>query len=118
MNPSIRQSIAVVFALTTTCLIARAQISGVGTTGVTAGSGRGTGSGGVMIGTGPDVPFENVGQLYGGRAQRNITTATTTHIDDTSTTKKESRNSRKHSSKNTKRSQSGSTPVATDASGR
>jgi uncharacterized protein (UPF0254 family) len=38
-----------------TCVIANAQISGNGTTGTTAGSGRGTGSAGVQTGTGPDT---------------------------------------------------------------
>ncbi|PYJ40057.1 MAG: hypothetical protein DME81_01980 [Verrucomicrobia bacterium] len=45
------------------CSDANGQISGTGTTGSTAGSGRGEGSAGVMTGTGPDpskisTPYE------------------------------------------------------------
>jgi hypothetical protein len=45
----------IAFAMLGTCAMAQAQMSGVGTTGSTAGSGRGTGSGGVTTGGGPDV---------------------------------------------------------------
>ena|SRR6266446_6276729 len=74
----LRISVNAAFAVTVTCLVADAQISGTGTTGPTDGSGRGTGSAGVMTGTGPDVqPSVGGERPYGVGAQQNVTTTTT-----------------------------------------
>jgi hypothetical protein len=106
----VRTSIIAAFAVTVTWLVADAQISGTGTTGTTAGSGRGTGSAGVLAGTGPDVqPSVMAGQSNGAGAQQNITTTTTAHA---SSAKKESRNTRKHLKKTSSHSRSTPAPVA------
>jgi hypothetical protein len=91
----VRSSVIAAFALTLIWLTANAQISGTGTTGVTAGSGRGIGSAGVMTGTGPDVRPVNAAQASGADAKQNITT-TTAPSESASNAKKESRNTRKH----------------------
>ena len=98
MNPPnfVRTSVITAFALTVTWLVADAQISGAGTTGVTDGSGRGIGSGGVMTGTGPDVRPVNAEQPNGAGVQQNITTATTARRRNASSAKKESQIMRKH----------------------
>jgi hypothetical protein len=100
------------FALTVTWLVADAQISGAGTTGVTDGSGRGIGSGGVMTGTGPDVRPVNAGQPSGAGAQQNITTTTTAPSENAPNAKKESRNTRKHLQKTRRHSRPAPTPSA------
>jgi hypothetical protein len=104
----VRTSVIAALPLTVMWLVAHAQISGTGTTGVTAGSGRGIGSAGVMTGTGPDVRPLNAEQPNGVVAQQNISTTTTTRSDYASSAKKESRSTRKHS----RRSQSTPTPSA------
>jgi hypothetical protein len=107
----VRSSVIAAFALTVMWLIADAQISGTGTTGVTAGSGRGIGSAGVMTGTGPDVRPVNTGQASGAGAQQNIATTTTAASDSASNAKKESRNTRKHLHKNSRHSRPAPTPI-------
>jgi hypothetical protein len=109
----VRTSIIAAFAVTVTWLVADAQISGTGTTGTTAGSGRGTGSAGVLAGTGPDVqPSVRAEQSGGVGAQQNITTTTTTRSENASSAKKESRNTRKHLKKTSSRSRSTPAPGA------
>jgi hypothetical protein len=58
------------------CLIVLAQFSGVGTTGTTAGSGRGTGSAGVMTGTGPDVSVPGPAYRTSRSDTKNVTATT------------------------------------------
>jgi hypothetical protein len=114
MNPPnfVRSIATAAFALILTGLIAKAQISGAGTTGVTEGSGRGIGSGGVMTGTGPDVRPEKAEQSNRPRAQQIITTATTVHNENASGGKTESQKTRKHPKKTSKHSRSAPTPSA------
>jgi len=112
MNPPnlVRTSIIIVLALTVTWLVADAQISGAGTTGVTDGSGRGIGSGGVMTGTGPDVRPVNTEQPNSAGTEQNITTTTTARRLNASSAEKESQNTRKHLKKTGRHSRPTPTP--------
>lgn len=112
----LRISAVTAFAVAVACLVTDAQISGYGTTGPTDGSGRGTGSAGVMTGTGPDVqPWAGVEQPRRAGGQQIIPATVTVQREHASSAKKESRNVRKHLKKTSKRSQAAPTPTATAA---
>ena len=112
MNPPnlVRTSMITALALTVTWLVADAQISGAGTTGVTDGSGRGIGSAGVMTGTGPDVRPVNTEQPNSAGAEQSITTTTTVRRLNVSSAKKESQNTSKHLKKTGRHSRPTPTP--------
>jgi len=109
----LRIGVNAAFALTVMCLVANAQISGTGTTGPTDGSGRGTGSAGVMTGTGPDVqPSVGAERPYRVGAQQSVTTTTIVRSKNASSTKKAPQNTRNRLKKTSRHPQATPTPRA------
>ena len=108
----IRTAFLTAVATTLICVVANGQFSGNGTTGTTAGSGRGTGSSGVMQGTGPDVVQAPATTPAEPRNQQNTTATATTVTSETSSTKKTSSHHTKRVHKTSKRVSASPSPSA------